>query len=57
MTADQVGIFFLVFILSMLIYTQSMQKKGLGDDDDSLSWAIGEYFHFFFCSLYFLIMN
>ena len=48
--------FFLIFILSMLIYTQSMQKKGPGDDNDSLSWAVGEYFHFF-CSLYFLITN
>ena len=27
MTVDQAGIFFLVFILSMLIYTQSTQKE------------------------------
>ena len=27
MTVDQAGIIFLVFILSMFIYTQSMQKK------------------------------
>ena len=57
MTADQVGIFFLVFILSMLIYTQSTQKKGPGDDNNSLSWAVGEYFLFFFVRFIFSLQT
>ena len=49
MTVDQdAGIFFSFLFYQCLFTHKVCKKKGPGDDNNNLSWAVGEYFHLFF---------
>ena len=50
--------FFFLFLFYQCLFTHKVhKKKGPGDDDDSLSWAVGEYFHFFFVHFIFSLQT